>query len=707
MRREELEELVNRYFDGGLDAPGLALLERELKASVESRQVYWEVAEIHGILGEVCDETLGARTGTILTGPPEPGGAWSRMRWAGVAAAVAAAIFMGFLWKGNFAREIEAAVVATMEDRQGRVEFLEVGKFHVEAARSVELVFRGGARVAIEGLAEMVLLSPDRMRLVRGRIGVEVPEGAEGFTVETPDGQVVDFGTRFGLEVGKRGVVKAEVFEGRIDVMLGREVHRMEGRASLWLDDQGAGTVVAGADERAFPMPRSELSWSVGGSFDSREDFPGGKPSKINQWSGDYCEVRRESPGVTPKVGAGMLQFLATHSKGDQTASNVAGELWRVVDLDQVTHKMGRRPERVTLSGWFNRVSGGSGTDSRFIMGMWEGRRGAERFEWDRAGDSGTEVLTDGDVDSWERADLEMVIDSEIRFLVLMVGAFENVRNEEEVGERELDGHFVDDVKLRFSSELRASSKTRFWRGGEGDWDFPGKWSENVLPTGRESAVIQGGSATISGEVLLTDSDVMVALDAKSKGELLIERSGRLELGRRELILGYNPGGQARMTLEGSFSSGGFVFIGRNNDSSKLVIDGGSLVTSERVQLAQYDSAQDTQSEVIIRNGGRLKAGSLRLIHDDARLLLEDGIVEVDLLELGSGESGSEVEIVQTGGVVRAERVRVDGGKYDLRGGSLILKGEWDAGRWQEEFQAGTDGLRFQNLEPGWTNISR
>lgn len=702
MNKEELAELISRYFDGGLDEGGLTRLESELKESGESRRIYWEIAEIHGLLDEAAGEGQGVEAGKILDGPSGRRYGWGR--GIGWAAAAVVALLLVVWWQGRGVGPVQKMVVATMEDGRGTLQFMEAGFFEVGAAKSVELIFRGGARVAIEGAAQLELISDDRMRLIRGKIGVEVPKGSEGFTVDTPDGRVVDFGTRFGLEVGSHGVAKAEVFEGRIDVMLGEETHRMEGRASLWLDDEGRGAVVSGADERAFPMPRSELGWSIAGGFDGGNGLGSGKPKKVNSWSGDHCEIRMDASGIVPKSGAGMLQFVATHSKGDESVSNVAGELWRVIDLEEVTRKMGRRPERVTLSGWFNRVRGGSDTDSRFIMGLGSASLGETRFEWERC-ESETEVLTDGDIASWERADLEMILQPGFRYLVLMVGAFENVRNEQEIGKAELAGHFVDDVNVKFFSERQSSVKSRFWRGGEGQWSSAGKWSENVLPSGRESAVVQGGGATISKRIVLPESSLIVALDSNQNGDLAVEESGRLELGSGELILGYNPGGEARMTLKGVLVSGGDIFVGRNNQRSTLLIEGGSLTTSRRVTMSQYDSDIDTKSELVIDQGGSLKARALRLINDDATIRLQDGTVEVEVLELGGGSS--QVSFEQSGGLVRAAELKADGGTYDLRGGKLELKGKWTKERWNEVFDEPAKGLQFELQASGWTVVTR
>src|SRR5947209_3495488 len=67
------------------------------------------------------------------------------------------------------------------------------------------LRFRSGARLVIEGPAEVKLVSAMRVELVQGKVGARVPESAQGFTVLSPRGEVIDLGTEFGVGVGQDG----------------------------------------------------------------------------------------------------------------------------------------------------------------------------------------------------------------------------------------------------------------------------------------------------------------------------------------------------------------------------------------------------------------------------------------------------------------------------------------------------------------------
>ncbi len=94
-----------------------------------------------------------------------------------------------------------------------------------QALRSgwVRLRFATGAEAVLEGPAVFEVAAADRLVLKAGRCSVSAPEGAEGFRVDTPDGRVVDLGTRFVVRVP----------EGDAEADGGTEVHVVEGAAEL------------------------------------------------------------------------------------------------------------------------------------------------------------------------------------------------------------------------------------------------------------------------------------------------------------------------------------------------------------------------------------------------------------------------------------------------------------------------------------------
>jgi hypothetical protein len=80
-----------------------------------------------------------------------------------------------------------------------------------------EIRFASGVRVSLEAPVRLDLIDPMRCRLLEGSIIVEVPNGAEGFIVDTPEGHAVDYGTNFAVTVDKEtntsefGVISGEI----------------------------------------------------------------------------------------------------------------------------------------------------------------------------------------------------------------------------------------------------------------------------------------------------------------------------------------------------------------------------------------------------------------------------------------------------------------------------------------------------------------
>ncbi len=86
------------------------------------------------------------------------------------------------------------------------------------------LAFLSGVSVHIEGPADITLLDSERITCRRGNVRAHVNKGAEGFTIETPGGAVVDLGTEFGVNVEGEGKTQVVVYQGQAELaMLSRD----------------------------------------------------------------------------------------------------------------------------------------------------------------------------------------------------------------------------------------------------------------------------------------------------------------------------------------------------------------------------------------------------------------------------------------------------------------------------------------------------
>lgn len=94
---------------------------------------------------------------------------------------------------------------------------LEPGWLRLESGLA-QLVFYSGARVVMEGPAELKLVSPLEAVCSRGRLLVEVPPPARGFRLKTDHLNVVDLGTAFGIDA-THGRTEVHVFKGQVEVL--------------------------------------------------------------------------------------------------------------------------------------------------------------------------------------------------------------------------------------------------------------------------------------------------------------------------------------------------------------------------------------------------------------------------------------------------------------------------------------------------------
>ena len=95
---------------------------------------------------------------------------------------------------------------------------LEPGSLRLQSGLA-QVVFYSGARIVIEGPAEFQIISPTESSLRHGKLIAEVPPQARGFRVNTPQMNVTDLGTAFGLEVKERRT-ELHVFKGSVDLQV-------------------------------------------------------------------------------------------------------------------------------------------------------------------------------------------------------------------------------------------------------------------------------------------------------------------------------------------------------------------------------------------------------------------------------------------------------------------------------------------------------
>ena len=77
--------------------------------------------------------------------------------------------------------------------------------------------FFSGATVVLEGPAKFEILSKNKGHLLSGKVNVHVPLQAQGFTIKTPAGDIIDHGTDFGVRMAAETLHDLHVFSGRVE----------------------------------------------------------------------------------------------------------------------------------------------------------------------------------------------------------------------------------------------------------------------------------------------------------------------------------------------------------------------------------------------------------------------------------------------------------------------------------------------------------
>jgi hypothetical protein len=80
------------------------------------------------------------------------------------------------------------------------------------------LRFDSGAELVLEAPATVEVLDAMNCKLRRGTLVAEVPPQAKGFSIDTKDAKVIDWGTKFGLSADDDGKYMVRVLEGLVEL---------------------------------------------------------------------------------------------------------------------------------------------------------------------------------------------------------------------------------------------------------------------------------------------------------------------------------------------------------------------------------------------------------------------------------------------------------------------------------------------------------
>ncbi len=146
-----------------------------------------------------------------------------------------------------------------------------------------QVVFYNGARVVLEGPAELQIISPSEAVCPIGRLLAEVPEPARGFRLKTDHLNVVDLGTAFGIDA-THSRTEVHVFKGKVEFSLGTTP-----KQSL---SEGQAVVVQGS---ASPRLTTASTAAFSSMFEFQQRSLASEAFRYEQWQFASAQLNQDT----------------------------------------------------------------------------------------------------------------------------------------------------------------------------------------------------------------------------------------------------------------------------------------------------------------------------------------------------------------------------------------------------------------------------
>lgn len=263
MTDPELQDWIDRSLNGTASEAESRALEERLLADEQARSHYLNEVNLHASLRRrfSAEEDLP----TISSFPAKP----RRRLVVGWAMAASLALVAGVIALLTPSPEPTALIahVVGAYDETGETYLaggtVEPGRFELSKGLA-RLDFSSGARLSIEGPAQVEVIDGMKVILQRGVVTATIPESAVGFIVDTPTAHVVDLGTSFGVSVSEEGLTDVCVFDGEVEVS-SRDGNETGETAHLLREGEAvrAEGEKSSIDSVAYDPARFEKAWPV------------------------------------------------------------------------------------------------------------------------------------------------------------------------------------------------------------------------------------------------------------------------------------------------------------------------------------------------------------------------------------------------------------------------------------------------------------
>ena len=240
----ELQPLLLELFEGTLDAEAGDQLQQRLRIDPHAMALYIDFCEMHAALAWEHGQVIADITPPVVD-YKTTGNRPARLRWmtaiAGTLLAIAVVTWSlrdsNAIPTGPVVASIEQNVHATMfaGQREWTQDEIRAGQYVLNQGL-VQIKYASGVTIYLEAPAKFEAVDRKRVVLHEGRLSATVPPEGVGFTVETREAEVVDFGTEFSVEA-VLGQSEVHVFDGHVRVQPKQSVDQSSEAVDLWTDE--------------------------------------------------------------------------------------------------------------------------------------------------------------------------------------------------------------------------------------------------------------------------------------------------------------------------------------------------------------------------------------------------------------------------------------------------------------------------------------
>lgn len=255
-------ETLLAYLQGELDPDQITSLEKRLLEEDDLRKTIVELSTEEAALTDWAKaERVSIALDNDAFGEPDPKRKTSFSGNAGWWAAAAILILsaISFAWMNRTRSAVDTINVAHLvasadAEWQGVAPSLNsamaLGRYQLNEGM-IDLLFAGGAKVSVSGPANFDLKSTRHIHLDSGNLVAQIPDEALGFVVTSPQSEVVDLGTEFGLSVSESGQTEVHVLDGLVEVL---PMNRGEKPTKGVMISEGEARRFTAADSTGIPV---------------------------------------------------------------------------------------------------------------------------------------------------------------------------------------------------------------------------------------------------------------------------------------------------------------------------------------------------------------------------------------------------------------------------------------------------------------------